>query len=119
METRSSERTVCTAFTHYLRPRFADWDIDVEYTRDGRDIKRLHMNNDGSRSRVMPDIIIHTRGHDGPNLVAIEAKIKKPTAISQRDARKLIGYKAELGYQFALFLAFRDTHSLKPFLQWF
>jgi hypothetical protein len=53
---------------------------------------------------VFPDIVVHQRGPDGPNLLVVEAKKATSGMDSAFDCAKLKGYKEELGYRFAAFV---------------
>lgn len=83
----------------YLQIYFPHWDVDCEYNRKGREIKRLH----GHRKR--PDIIIHHRGIP-ENLVVIEVKKSDNTDNEiEKDRNKLIQFTKQPGdfnYKFGL-----------------
>ena len=53
----------------------------------------------------MPDVIVHTRGRDGPNLVAIEAKTRRSDRSPDND-EKLRDYVTRHRYAFTFFVAF-------------
>ena len=78
---------------------FPEFTVDCEYNRDGKAIKK----KDPGEPPTIPDIIIHKRGHDGPNLLAIEAK-KKLDSASSYDQVKLLGYKQSQKYAYAVFI---------------
>jgi hypothetical protein len=89
--------------------------VDCEYNRQGTDAKRLtglaiglrRLARRGRRSRVMdtrgttvfPDIIVHRRGREGPNLLVVEVKrsgvVRGAVAFDQE---KLRLYKSEHRY---------------------
>jgi hypothetical protein len=90
--------------------------VDCEYNRQGTDAKRLmglasglrRLVRRGRRSRVMdtrgttvfPDIIVHRRGREGPNLLVVE--VKRPGAVRGAvafDQEKLRLYQTEHRYQ--------------------
>jgi hypothetical protein len=54
---------------------------------------------------VFPDIIVHRRG-SGRNYLVIEVKKSTNPDSRETDFEKLQGYKAQLGYRFALYLEF-------------
>ena len=67
------------------------------------------MNQDSkSEGDVFPDIIVHRRGEDGPNLLVIEAKkASEQTEESIAfDHLKLQAYRDELGYHATAFIVF-------------
>jgi hypothetical protein len=52
----------------YLEIGFPGWDVDCEFNKDGDDPKLADVC--GWR----PDVIVHRRGKDGPNLLSVEVK---------------------------------------------
>ena len=81
LEVNVSEWCIAARLAMYLREYFWDFDVDVEYNRDGDEVKRLHDvvrdcprdRDDGHR--VLPDVIVHRRGLRGDsNLLVIEMK---------------------------------------------
>lgn len=106
MEENVNERSITHRIGMYLQELFEDWDVDCEYNRDGHDKKTIPSNkweSDDKESSVYPDIIIHKRGHKGPNLLVIEAK-KTGTTGTERDLVKLRSYKQCLKYEYAAFI---------------
>ena len=77
-----------------LQQLFPDCHVDCEYNRDGEVAKR---NEAGEP--VRPDILIHKRGSNEHNLLAIEAK-KKPE--NDYDQKKLMGYIQKQNYAYAV-----------------
>jgi hypothetical protein len=90
--------------------------VDCEYNRQGLDAKRLtglaiglrRLARRGRRSRVMdtrgttvfPDIIVHRRGREGPNLMVVE--VKRPGAVRGAvalDQEKLRLYQSQHRYE--------------------
>ena len=104
LEHGPSERAVVHRLTVYLEDEFPCWHIDCEYNRQGGGTgrKRATLAIYGDASNVDPDIIIHRRGPDGPNLLALEVKPKSRTeADKEHDRNKLRGYLADHKYAFA------------------
>lgn len=106
LELNASERSL----SHHLAITLAallpiDLDVDVEYNRHGHDPKRLELpprnasDRDTRATTVFPDIIVHKRNTDEVNILALE--VKKPGEPLDYDARKLCGFRRELGYQHA------------------
>ena len=93
-----SERAVAHRLAVYLEQEFPAWSTDCEYNRQGNvgDRKQAVLNPNEAAKDVDPDIIIHQRGPDGPNLLAIEVK---PADCKEKDAkhdiRKLQAYLEE------------------------
>lgn len=106
----SSERSI----THLIAQKLArhdaliEWDVDCEYSRNGEEIKRLSLpvskvDSDSLMAKtVYPDIIVHKRGHNGSNLLVIEAK--KDSGDSDFDRKKIKAYSHELKYLYGLIL---------------
>ncbi|MCA0352401.1 MAG: hypothetical protein LCH85_10430 [Chloroflexi bacterium] len=109
------ERTIVHKFASYLQFMFRSWHVDVEYNNNMGDTKRLN-NYLGKRRPVFPDIIIHRRGNNDNNLLAIEAKaLQNPSQKSiARDRIKLQGYKEQLDYHYACFILFIVKNPLNP-----
>lgn len=65
----------------YLQSEFPEYTVDIEHNRDGDIPKRLglppecanYRNTDGEALAV-PDVIVHRRGPDGPNILVLELK---------------------------------------------
>lgn len=128
IDVNSSERSM----THALAVQFTketffnDWHIDCEYNRNGQrvpktlDIPKAKCEKcnagDSCSHNVFPDIIIHKRGKEGPNLLVIEAKKQKEDP--GLDKEKIKAYIKELKYKYGLFLAFPDESTGEPDLQW-
>src|SRR4051794_26196148 len=81
LEVNANERCIAARLALYLQHRFDSYQVDVEYNRAGSDPKRLGMSEDCANSRdddgtvlIVPDIIVHRRGPNGPNLLGIEVK---------------------------------------------
>ena len=107
-----SERCIATRLAMYLREHFDNYNyaVDVEYNRHGEDKKQLHdlvhkhdcsrASDDGGQ-RVLPDVIVHKRGHDNSNLLIIEMK---KSAANQDDIkrakRRIRAFRDELDYKF-------------------
>lgn len=137
LETDLAERTICGRLAMYLQQHFPDFDVDVEYNRNGDEGKRLEGVKDYVRiSReqgvlraheeefgvsVSPDIIIHKRGADGPNLVVIEVKKEGNPVDGEYDDLKIRAYRRELGYQVGIFIFFEigedaGEYTMTPYL---
>lgn len=88
---------------------FKDWDVDCEYNRDGVNPKRIEQvalypePDDTEAKTVFPDIVSHKRGTKN-NYLVIELKKSSNTADRADDYKKLIGYKRDLGYEYAVFI---------------
>jgi hypothetical protein len=74
-----SERNLAGRLGIHLQPNLPDWHVDPEYNRmNGNMPKRIHLppecagyRNDDDLVLVCPDLIIHRRGPEGPNLLVV------------------------------------------------
>lgn len=104
-----NERSISHRFAKYLEPYFPGWNIDCEYNRNHHDSKRLNISrrnissDDTEAITVFPDIIVHRRNTD-KNLVVIEMKKTSSQEGYKYDLGKLKAFKAQLHYQFAIFI---------------
>ena len=81
LENDLSERCIASRVAMYLQDLFQDYSVDVEYNRDAVSPKRLELppecanyTDKNNESLVVPDVIIHQRGPQGPNLLVLEFK---------------------------------------------
>jgi len=65
--------------------------------------KRIDMPNDCDHS-VFPDIVVHTRGPSGPNLLIVEAKKATSCESEAYDLAKLTAYVRTYHYVCAAFV---------------
>lgn len=96
------ERTLAHRLAVYLEGQFDNYSVDLEYSRLGEVPKRL----DGRGfDRVLPDIVVHRRGHRD-NLLVVEIKKSSSRLGYQDDREKLAAFKEDqrFCYQHALFL---------------
>lgn len=114
--TNANERTISAQLACYLKPAFPDWDVDVEYNRQGLDSKRIGIG--AGAELVYPDIIVHRRGLKKENLLVIEMKKGESPEPDEDDLEKLRAYVAEFEYPYALFLRFSTTKSSISAFQW-
>ena len=108
-----SERCIVARLAMYLREHFLEYDVDVEYNRQGDAVaaKRLRGLQENCRKRLnrkehkiaVPDVIVHHRGCNSHNLLVIEMKKKS----SNRDGTECDRQRIEafckqehLGYRF-------------------
>jgi hypothetical protein len=94
----------------HLQSQFEAWHVDCEYNKNYEKAKELELPkdkvdwNDTEAKSVFPDIIVHKRGGDGPNLLVIEVKKSSNKSDRRHDYNKLKQYGAVLSYSCALFL---------------
>jgi hypothetical protein len=109
LQVDASERSMAHRLGVYLERRFAGWNIDCEYNRDGHRPKEVHLGQEADSeygSRVLPDIIVHNRGSDD-NLLAVEIKKSTNPIGDDLDLAKLAAYRRDLGYLHRLFVRFQ------------
>jgi hypothetical protein len=110
-----NERSLTHKFAEHLQTILGrGWSVDCEYNRYGTDTKTIEdvkeivgreAPTDETRAKtVYPDIIVHRRGVEGPNLLVIEAKKDASRKERDDDWRKLERIKAEYRYDFAAFI---------------
>jgi hypothetical protein len=105
-----NECTINHKLACHLEAEFPGWQVDCEYNKDADIAKGLDLPkdkidwNDTEAKSVFPDIIIHCRGGNGPNLLVIEVKKSSNKANRNHDYNKLIEYVNKLHYNSALFL---------------
>ena len=115
------ECSIVFRFAHYLQNLmdahevFAQYNLDVEYNRNGRQPKRIPNNRIG----VRPDVIIHKRGLNDHNLLIMEFKPPWERYNTFDDRQKLKAFTQSSGeYAFQLGLSIvlgktRNTVSTK------
>lgn len=76
-----SERCIASRLALHLQEAFPEQSVDVEYNRQSGTPKTLQLpepccnkkNRHGQRC-VVPDVVVHTRGEAGPNVLVLELK---------------------------------------------
>jgi hypothetical protein len=116
-----SERCIAFRLAMYLQHLFPDHSVDAEYNRKGRDPKTLnlppqcanYLNNDGS-PLVVPDIIVHRRGVEGPNILVVE--VKKTTNRNPRDCdhARIHAFREQLAYGSAALVECETRNGREP-----
>jgi hypothetical protein len=104
-----SERCIAARFAMHLQPLFPDHCVDVEYNRKGRSVKYLalpaecantdYLNEEGE-SLVVPDLIVHCRGSNGPNLLVLEFKKTANRDGFDCDRERVRAFKQVLRYDY-------------------
>lgn len=115
------ERSMTHKFAEYIQVNLKemgfDFIVDCEYNRYGLDPKEISLLKDivGEEvstasldsKTVFPDIIIHKRGSEGPNMLVIEAKKDASKSSENKDIEKLKYIKNQFKYEHAVFLNFK------------
>ncbi len=125
------ERTIAHRLAVYLEHRFTGFHVDCEYNNDldsetGR--KQVYFPCENAISPVIPDIVVHHRGRNGPghNLLVLELK-KLPGTPSEldRDREKLCRFTASdqvshLSYRCGAFVTLGVKEAAGEFrIEWF
>jgi hypothetical protein len=105
------ERSIAHKFAEYLGPLFPNHDIDCEYDKHGKYKKELEHIKECSKEKatnlILPDIVIHKRGHDRDNLVVFEIKSKtKPTACDIMKLKLMTDKVGQFRYDFGFLVEF-------------
>ncbi|OGZ27293.1 MAG: hypothetical protein A3F95_00020 [Candidatus Nealsonbacteria bacterium RIFCSPLOWO2_12_FULL_39_31] len=115
----ANERSLTHKFAEYLQNIFGyEWSVDCEYNRFGQDGKKIveiieqmvgkdTITSETKTRTVYPDIIVHKRGLEGPNLIVIEAKKDATVKEKSGDVKKLKIIKEKYNYKFAIFVNFK------------
>lgn len=105
------ERCIAARVAFHLQRVFPEYHVDVEYNRAGDSPKRLQVPeecanaiDDEGRALVVPDVIVHQRGPDGPNLLGLELKKTTDTRGLDCDRERIRALRARLGYVFGALL---------------
>lgn len=114
-----NERSVTSKLSGYMQQLLPSFNVDGEYNRHGSDIKRLIIDYEKPRAKlVIPDIVVHNRGNDDNNILVIEVKLLP--LISKIDDIKLKEFTKHDGiyrYNHGLFIGFNKLNS--PLLVWY
>lgn len=108
------EVTISSKLAQYLFLEFPKYDVDCEYNKHINGIKEADIN--GELREIRPDILIHRRGTDKDNLVAIEIKKEQNSASRDPDYSKLKSLTLETKdykYKLGVFIDFAQDYSTK------
>lgn len=72
-EAANEPSIVASVLVPYLQSKLDEYDVTLGYNREGEFGDRKP-KTDLDGNRILPDIIIHKYGPDGPNIAAIEVK---------------------------------------------
>jgi hypothetical protein len=129
LENDLSERCIASRLAMYLQAEFSDYAVDVEYDRHGFEPKRMGLPDEcgnrrdrEGRARVIPDVIIHRRGAEGPNILVLE--MKKTTNPEARDCdyQRILAFRRQLGYSCAALIECETRAKHEPnarITEWF
>ena len=128
LENDLSERCIAARLAMYLQQVFPEHSVDVEYNRDGADPKMLNIpegcanyHDRRGRAFVVPDVIVHRRGRNGPNLLVLELKKTSNPDGAGCDRMRVRAFRAQLGYSFGALIECETRRGREPeirFLEW-
>ena len=123
-ENNSSERNIVFHFAKYFflqlsESKFGRYDLDCEYNRnkcDEHEYKEIKYNYDNKKHIIYPDLILHKRGTNTQNILAIE--FKKHTNYNKRSKendyfklKALTDSESEFNYKLGLFIILGATRN--------
>jgi hypothetical protein len=124
-----SERCIASRLALYLQNEFPEHAVDVEYNRDGAVTKRLGLpeecanyRNPNGEALAVPDVIVHRRGPEGPNILVLE--LKKTTNRDPRDCdrARVCALREQMGYSFGALIECETRQDQAPAIsisEWF
>jgi hypothetical protein len=121
LENDLNERCIAARVALHLQRTFPEYVVDVEYNRAGDTPKRLNIPeecansfDESGRALVVPDIIIHRRGNEGPNLLGIELKKISDPRGPECDRLRVRALRAQLGYENGALLVCETRRGREP-----
>jgi hypothetical protein len=128
LENNLSERCIAARLAMYLQPRFPDFMVDIEYNRDGTDAKMLGLSSqcanfldEDDRAYVVPDVVVHRRGPDGPNLLVIELKKTTNRKGTVCDGLRVRAFREQFYYSYGALVLCETRRGRRPaaaLLEW-
>lgn len=101
------ERCIASRLAMYLQDQFGDYAADAEYNRAGDIPKRLGLpeecanyRNERGESLVVPDVIVHRRGPEGPNILVLEVKKTSNPCPRDCDRARVYAFREVFRYEF-------------------
>jgi hypothetical protein len=124
-----SERCIASRLALYLQNEFPEYSVDVEYNRQGDRPKRLglpeecaNFRNAQGEALAVPDVIVHRRGPDGPNILVLELKKTTNWDAPDCDRARVRAFRAQLGYSFGALIECETRQGEEPAVaitEWF
>ena len=122
LENNLGERCIAGFLAMYLQQAFPEFNVDVEYNRHGITPKILDLpencadyRNEDGEAFVVPDVIVHRRGADGPNILVLEMKkTSNPNRHGARDYERLRAFRGQLRYEFGALIIFETRQGREP-----
>lgn len=106
IEHNAHEQTISSRFALHLQHLFPEWNVDVEYNRQG---ENFDSKADSIGNNRKPDVIIHKRGSAGPNLAIFLIKCEWNTKDRQADKQVLNSLKNKHRYQYAFLVEIKKS----------
>ena len=104
------ERTLVSHLVCYLRDQFPRHSVDMEYNRQGPQNETKRREPEGDK--IFPDLIVHCRGNNKSNLLAVECKKSGfRGSDKKKDIEKLKGMRRERCYTYAAFVVLKGGGS--------
>lgn len=103
------EQTISARIMCYLQNALPEWHVDVEFNRQG---EKREPKIDTTGTKRKPDIIIHKRGSDGPNLAVILVKCEWNSEPREDDAKITRSIKQKHGYKSSFLLEIKQESFL-------
>lgn len=103
---KTHEQTISARLMIHLQHLFPDWIVDVEFNRQG---KNRDSKTDLKGVKRKPDIIIHKRGPNGPNLAVILIKCEWNNEPREKDIKVVRSIKEKHNYQTAFLLEIKQN----------
>lgn len=115
------ERCIAARLAMYLQREFPEHSVDAEYNRDADTPKRLDLHedcanyrNEHGESLVVPDVIVHRRGPEGPNILVMEVKKTSNPVPRDCDRARIHAFRAQYGYEFAALIECETRTGREP-----
>jgi hypothetical protein len=116
-----SERCIASRLAMYLQNLFREFDVDAEYNRRGARPKSPELpeecanyTDEHGQSLVVPDLIVHRRGPEGPNLLVLEMKKTTNREPRECDHRRVHAFREQLKYDYAALIERETRPGSKP-----
>lgn len=101
------EQTIAARLMLHLQHLLPEWHVDVEFNRQEEGIKNAKEDAEGHDRK--PDIIIHRRGHAGPNLGIVTVKVEWNIRDDRDEAKRICrSIQQRQKYTNAFFIEFRE-----------
>ncbi len=121
LENDLSERCIASRLAMYLQMDFPVYSVDVEYNRKGDTTKKLRLPQECAKRRdergeglVMPNVIVHRRGPEGPNILVLEMKKTTNRSAPGCDRKRILALRDKLGYHYGALIVCETRKNHKP-----